>query len=218
MNNTRDLLFGEVCLLTISMGMFGLFIQSVFPYTLISIAGLVCVCAVITFRLVKNINKSFTALLAFFGIKPFTKKTLLYTILCLLTGLVLGGIFRIFFNVSFFPGTITLFALSVAPLIGISEELLFRGYIQHRLYKVHGLLAVILAALSHTLYKCSLMVFPPLFNKAKIPYLAFWTFFGGILFGLLSKKSNSVYPALAGHAVFDIIVYSACETAPWWVW
>jgi membrane protease YdiL (CAAX protease family) len=62
------------------------------------------------------------------------------------------------------------------------------------------------------------MVLPPLFSGAKMPYFAFWTFTGGLLFGILARKSGTVYPALAGHAAFDIIFYSASQTAPWWVW
>ncbi|MBN2536156.1 MAG: CPBP family intramembrane metalloprotease [Spirochaetales bacterium] len=140
------------------------------------------------------------------------------TVLCLLSGLIMGASLRVWNKAPLIPGTITLFAVGIAPLIGISEELLFRGYIQNRLYKINGLWAVFLAALSHTIYKCSLMVFPSLFDCTAIPYFAFWTFAGGFLFGILSWKSDTVFPALAGHAVFDIIVYSTYKTAPWWVW
>lgn len=139
-------------------------------------------------------------------------------LLSIFIGFAFAAALRLVNNSTFFPQTFTLFALGIAPLIGMSEELLFRGYIQNRLYEISGPGAIILAAFSHTIYKCSLMVLPSLFQKGDIIYLGLWTFIGGIFFGILSRKSGTVYPALAGHAVFDIIVYSACETAPWWVW
>jgi membrane protease YdiL (CAAX protease family) len=218
MNKAGSFIFLEIFLLTIFMGIFGLCIHSSFPYKLISLSGLVFLCFIIAFRLLKNNHKSVPFLITFFGIKPFTGKALVYTILCLMGGLILGMALRAWKKAPLIPGTVTFFAIGIAPLIGMSEELLFRGYIQNRLYEINGLPAVILAALSHTIYKCSLMVLPPLFNGAKIPYFALWTFTGGLLFGILSKKSNTVYPALAGHAVFDIVVYGASETAPWWGW
>lgn len=218
MNKAGWLICIEVCLLTIFMGIFGLFIHSPFPFTLISFTGFIFVCFIVAFRLVKNAHKPVTFLIAFFGIKPFTRKALLYTVIGLLGGLILGAALRAWKKAPLIPGTMTLFAIGVAPFIGVSEELLFRGYMQRRLYEINGLLAVILAALSHTVYKCSLMLLPPLFDRTKIPVYAILTFIGSLLFGIVSWKSNTVYPALAGHAVFDIIVYSTSGTAPWWVW
>lgn len=218
MKKNQRYLLVETGLLSVFMGIFGLFIHSPFPLNIFSIAGLVFVCLIIACRLIKNAHKSITFLIAFFGIKPLTRQAVMYTFLCMISGFIMAAALRTWNKAPLIPGSITLFAAGIAPLIGISEELLFRGYIQNRLYEVNSHLAVILAALFHTMYKCSLMVFPPLFEKANIPYFAFWTFAGGLLFGLFSWKSHTVYPALAGHALFDIIVYSASETAPWWVW
>jgi membrane protease YdiL (CAAX protease family) len=48
--------------------------------------------------------------------------------------------------------------------------------------------------------------------------LVFWTFLGGLFFGTLRQVARNVAPALAAHAVFDVIVYGALAQAPWWVW
>jgi membrane protease YdiL (CAAX protease family) len=50
------------------------------------------------------------------------------------------------------------------------------------------------------------------------PFVALWTFVGGITFGLIRELSSSVIPPILAHAMFDLLVYGAVARAPWWVW
>jgi membrane protease YdiL (CAAX protease family) len=208
----------ETGVISLSMAVFGLFIQTPFPYRIFSFAGLGVVCFAVAYRIFTQSHKPVALLAGFFGLNTLGVKAIVYILISFLCGVLMGIGLRAWNKAPVFPKTITFFALSIAPLIGMSEELLFRGYIQTRLDRVNGIAAVLLAALSHTIYKSSLVILPALFHGAKIPYFAFWTFTGGLVFGILSKKSGTVYPALAGHAAFDIIFYSTLQSAPWWVW
>ena len=50
------------------------------------------------------------------------------------------------------------------------------------------------------------------------PALQPFTFTVGALFGLSRELSRSIYPAVAAHAAFDLMVHGAAAQAPWWVW
>jgi membrane protease YdiL (CAAX protease family) len=105
-----------------------------------------------------------------------------------------------------------------AASIGASEQLLFRGYVQGRLYRLGSVPAVVLAAAAHTAYKLSLFVFLPEGVAVDYVSLAFLNFLGGIAAGTLREWSGSVIPPLAGHVLFDIMVYGENSQAPWWIW
>ena len=107
---------------------------------------------------------------------------------------------------------------AVAAAIGVTEELVYRGYVQGRLRALGPLAAAILAAVGHTAYKCALFALPPLAVEIDLPFLALGTLVVGVGFGALRERSRSVLPALAAHACFDVLVYGQGAQAPWWVW
>ena len=139
----------------------------------------------------------------------------------LLSGLVIGAALGILYRWRYaghlLPTTLTLFA-PVAALVGATEELAYRGYVQGRLRVLGPLPAVALAALGHTAYKCALFALPGRSVQIDVGIFAACTFFGGLLFGALRERSGSVLPPVVAHACFDILVYGELSHAPWWVW
>lgn len=108
---------------------------------------------------------------------------------------------------------------AVAVLIGSMEELVYRGYVQGRLKALGAVAAPLLASALHTAYKVSLFAFPPHpEGRVDLVALAACTFVFGVLTGLLRERSGTVWPCLAVHAAFDLLVYGDGTTVPWWVW
>ena len=116
-----------------------------------------------------------------------------------------------------FPGSLTIFT-ATAALIGATEELVFRGFIQDYFKKVNVIFAVLFAAFSHSAYKCCLFLSPASETEINVSFLLLWTFIGGLIFGILKEVSKSVIPAVLAHVLFDILVYGECFKPPWWVW
>lgn len=167
-----------------------------------------------------SISKTITDKLSFlsvFGIIPFTKRLILFSII----GIIIGGILGIYCRSAFydfsFPETLTIFAI-IAPIIGISEELVFRGFIQGRLAVLGPYPAVILAACGHTLYKYLVLKTLPSALPINFTFLVTWTMIGGLIFGALREVFKNVVPSSLAHACFDVIVYGGFTTAPVWVW
>jgi membrane protease YdiL (CAAX protease family) len=121
------------------------------------------------------------------------------------------------FGMPALPTTIKSFAF-VAVGIGITEELVFRGFIQGRLSKLHPGFAIVFAALAHATYKACLFLSPAVTYHYSIVLFYTWSLAAFILMGLLRYYSKSIVPAIIVHAVFDYIVYAESTTAPWWVW
>jgi len=135
-------------------------------------------------------------------------------------GLVVGGLLAVAYRwrLGWTPtGQVRPFAL-LAILIGSTEELVYRGYIQGQLAPLGPARAVVLASLAHALYKCTLFVFSPAGVRTGVVFLAVCTFLGGLLFGSLRHFSKSATPPVVAHAVFDLIAYGDRAQAPWWVW
>ena len=134
-------------------------------------------------------------------------------------GLLLGAGFaclcRVRFGMSLLPDRLHGFALAGA-LIGATEELLYRGYVQERLASLGAAPAVLGAAAAHTAYKVCLFALSPQ-GVLHPGMLALWTFGGGLVFGALARRARSVLPPLLAHALFDTIVYGGAA-APFWVW
>lgn len=108
----------------------------------------------------------------------------------------------------------------LAAVIGVAEELLYRGWMMTRLAPLGWPAAVVLAALAHAGYKTALFVWPP--DTVIVSYdlwsMLLWTAVGGTLLGVLRASSRSVVPAAIAHAAFDLVVYSSFAAPPWWVW
>jgi membrane protease YdiL (CAAX protease family) len=143
------------------------------------------------------------------------------TILYIITGILVGTLFTILYRwhleISLFPKSINFFVL-VAALIGCTEELVFRGFIQEYVKSVNAPFSILFSTISHTFYKCCLFMSPMVNNDINIGFLAFWTLIAGILLGTIKHITKSILPSMIAHALFDVLVYAEFVRAPWWVW
>ena len=152
-----------------------------------------------------------------FGITPFYKKVIYYSITGFLFGGILGILYRYTNGNSILPATLTKIAI-VAPIIGIAEELVFRGFIQGRAGIFGPSFSVIFAAAGHTLYKYLVLKLLPVDIGINFLLLIILTMVVGIILGILREVSKNVIPPSLAHACFDILVYGGLSTAPVWVW
>jgi membrane protease YdiL (CAAX protease family) len=141
----------------------------------------------------------------------------LYIISGIAIGIVLTLIYRWHLDLSLFPKSVHLFAISAA-LIGCTEELVFRGFLQEYVKNFNGPFSIIFSTVSHTGYKCCLFLSPAITANIDVGFLALWTLLAGILFGTIRHLSKSLLPSLSAHILFDILVYAEFVSAPWWVW
>jgi membrane protease YdiL (CAAX protease family) len=135
----------------------------------------------------------------------------------IVSGILLGFFYRWYLDLPIFPASFRSFVF-IAALIGLIEELIFRGYIQGSLKKFNPVLPVLFSTTAHTAYKCCLFLSPFVSTHTEIGFLAFWTFLVGLIFGAIRQLSGSILPSVAAHVIFDIIVYGELANAPWWVW
>jgi membrane protease YdiL (CAAX protease family) len=103
-------------------------------------------------------------------------------------------------------------------MIGITEELLFRGFLQGKLSGINIYAAILLSAFGHTLYKYLVLRSFPVDIGIDFLSLVVFTFIAGLMCGALRALSKSIIPACVTHAVFDILVYGGLSTWPVWVW
>lgn len=201
----------DVSLCVLGILIFAGFIHQAFPLLLLAIAGLTVTGAVIAHSIRKK------SIAEVFALDRFDKKVLLFCLLAIAIGAFLGILTRNTFDISLFPVRITAVAL-VAPLVGITEELIFRGYIQGHLHPIGKFFSVVYASTVHTSYK--LLVILSLSHPLQFDFffLVLWTFVGGLLFGILREVSKSSLPPMIAHAVFDLVLYGGLATAPVWVW
>lgn len=144
-------------------------------------------------------------------------KTWLHLLFGSVAGVLVALLYRWYLDISLLPGAFFFFTL-VAALIGSTEELVFRGFIQETVRPANGLLSVVFSSLAHTGYKCCLFLSPAVASTVDVWFLAYWTFIVGILFSAIRHFSRSVWPSVAAHALFDMLVYAEYTRAPWWVW
>ncbi len=191
--------------------LFAGFIHRSFPAVCIAVGGLLGTAAVIAFSTRKE------SLWGAFGIRPLNRNIVLISIAAVVLGVVLGIWTRKRFELTLIPAGFTGVAF-VAPLIGTAEELLFRGYLQGHLRPAGRTLAIVTASAMHTSYKLLVILTLAIPLQFDFFFLIFWTFIGGLLFGILREASNHVLPPLIAHAVFDIILYGTLPAPPVWVW
>ena len=132
-------------------------------------------------------------------------------------GFGLGVTCRSIYGHGTLPGPLTPFVL-VAVLIGSTEELVYRGCIQGVMRPWGGNLPIQFAACAHAAYKTALFAMPRAGEPVNYLFLFLATYVVGCVLGGLRHLSKSLLPAIALHAVFDIIVYGDRLQAPWWVW
>lgn len=202
----------DVLLVLAGLFLFALYVHERSWLVVISFAGLflAALSLVIFF---KNAKESISV----FGSLRFTPGAIGFLITGILAGGILGVCYRYFFFDTRFPVPLTAFAI-ISPLIGITEELLFRGYLQGRIRELNRVLAIVVAALGHTTYKFIVLRSLPDPSGIDFPFLIIWTMIGGLIFGILRDLSDSVLPPSLAHGCFDVIVYGGFVSAPVWVW
>ena len=199
----------EALLCTFGLGVFSFFIHFSFPYRLLSFAGLILT-AFFMSRQWSNFKKTLFT-------KKFTFRNAFAILVAIIFGALIAFLYRNSLRIPLLLNSLHIFAV-IAALIGIFEEIVFRGFIQGRLKEVNIIFSIFFGSFSHTVYKCCLFLSPVMLGKIDIFFLAFWTFSCGLLFGVLKQYSRSTIPPAIAHALFDILVYGQCLSAPWWVW
>lgn len=139
----------------------------------------------------------------------------------LFSGILLGVGVALYYRVSIgttaLPAFLTLFA-PVAMCIGIAEEFVFRGAAFYLLRKWQAYFIIPVTALLHASYKTLLFLQPNTLHPVDTVFLFSATMLGGIVIGFLRHMGGSVFPAMAAHGIWDLIVYGDNTHAPWWVW
>lgn len=187
------------------------FIHHSLPLKLLAFAGLAGAAAIIGASIRDK------PILGAFGIGRFDRKILLYAIPAIALGISLGILTRNRFELTLMPQGLTGVAF-VAPLVGASEELIFRGYYQGELRVAGKGFSLICASALHSLYKLLLILSLGTPLQFDFFFLIFWTFLGGLLFGILRELSSSAIPPVLAHAFFDVLLYGGLSSAPLWVW
>ena len=191
--------------------LFAGFIHQPKPLLLLAIGGLAGTAVVIGFS-----SRQMTIPEAF-GITRLNRKLIFYALAAIVLGVVLGMLTRKRFDLTLIPSGFTGVAF-VAPLVGATEELVFRGYIQGHLRPIGKVFSIITTSTLHTSYKLLVILTLAIPLQFDFFFLIFWTFVGGVLFGTLRELSGNTIPPVIAHAVFDIVLYGGLASAPVWVW
>ena len=131
-----------------------------------------------------------------------------------LGGTGLAIFYRWYQGETLYPDDLSSFALT-AIMIGITEEVIFRGYFLGKLFDFQQYIwALITSAILHTAYKTAIF-FP--FEPINLISLGGWTFLVGLLLAHSRRESGSIWPCVVFHALFDFWVYGD-NAAPWWIW
>jgi membrane protease YdiL (CAAX protease family) len=202
----------EAILCSLALMFFSFIINSVTPLRLFAIAALI----VPAWFFSRNLQ-SLSDLRRIAHYPASTKITVLYCFAGILAGILFSTLYRWHLGMTLFPQSFHLFVL-IAALIGATEELVFRGFIQDHVKKINTPFSILFGTLSHTAYKCCLFLSPMASAGTDIRFLAFWTLIAGILAGTIKHFSKSILPPVIAHSLFDILVYAGFVNAPWWVW
>jgi len=152
-----------------------------------------------------------------FGASSNHRKTVFWSAASVVAGVLLAMWWRWGGGMPLLPSHFGPF-VPIAALIGISEEIVFRGFIQGGILPSRPALAVIMAAILHATYKAALFLSPAASEQVSIPVILSATVLGGCFFGMLRVGSGSVWPCVVVHAVFDIAAYADRTATPSWIW
>jgi len=202
----------EAILCSLGLLVFAFFIHFEFPVRLLSFSGLL----ISAYFIGRNL-RSLSDLKKIAGENTSSRIIFLYTFFGIVLGIVLAALYSRYLDISVFPELFHPFVV-VAILIGCTEELVFRGFIQGHIKSVNGFVSILFSTLSFTGYKCCLFFSPAVTIYVDVGFLAIWTSIAGALFGIIRHFSKSLLPSLSAHVLFDILVYAGYVTAPWWVW
>jgi len=206
----KNILQAIICLSGIYL--FALFIHRNSFYLISAFVGLII--SAFSISLAINKNEHFLDILGLYKLKS---RSIYFTGIAILFGVFLGLAYNYFNKFDLIPKQLTQFALT-ATLIGIFEEVIFRGFIYNRFKVINHIVAIICSAFAHSIYKFLVLKTFPYDLGINFVQLFFLTFIVGILFGLLRKLSKNVIPPAVAHACFDILVYGASISSPVWVW
>ena len=189
--------------------LFACFIHS---NTVFGIAGLLITSLCISFY-----AGGFTDLIKIIGLYEYNLKLILYSIIFILAGIALGIYSNLWHHKPSMPLSLTSTAFIVAA-VGITEELVFRGFIQGAFSKTSQWFGILAASGSHSIYKVLVLWSFTVNLNIDLFDLALYTFAVGLFAGWVRKVSGSIIPSALGHMCFDIVVYGSLLAVPVWVW
>lgn len=179
---------------------------------LIGVAGIVLSAIIISLRI-----RSLKDFILIFGFGRLSLTGIYFLLISILGGMLFGMIYRNSLSIGVFPSRITHFAI-LASLVGASEELLFRGYLQTQTRRFGAMISILAGTSGHTLYKFCFFLSMQAGMEISLSGLVIWTLAGGIIFGTIKELSKSTWFPIICHVIFDIIVYGDRTIAPWWIW
>jgi membrane protease YdiL (CAAX protease family) len=180
-------------------------------YFLLSILGLVISALAVSMHV-----KNWSDLKESFGLHKIRKGNIYFVPVAILLSLFFSMYYRFSLNIDIIPTHFISFAI-VAAMIGATEELIFRGYIQFRSRDLGVVLSILIAAIAHTVYKYIVFISLPAVEPVNIGFLVFWTMFIGLILGVMKEISRSTYIPIIFHSLFDILVYGDGTISTWWV-
>jgi len=189
---------------------FAWFIHYPFPFQLAAFVSLIAF--MISIRLNSSddlLKKSFSGF--------FSSRMMVFNLTGLLMGTAAALYYRNSYGMLLFPQTFKNFTF-IAIAIAVTEELVFRGFIQGQLSKLNPSFSIAFGALSHVAYKAALFLSPFAVIKIDVVSLTLFSLPVILILGVLKHCAKSILPAVIAHAAFDIIVYAEVTKAPWWVW
>ena len=208
---TRPIL--EVLAVSLGMVLFAWFAHRGLPWITLSTVGLLVTAATIVISL-RSLPRPAEVL----GLAGLPRHPVFFFVVGAVIGAGGGMLHRYSLGLSVWPaGGVEVFA-AIACLIGATEELVYRGWLQGRAQVLGGPAAIVIAAVAHAAYKTALFAWPTTPMAIDYAGIALWTLLGGLVLGLLRAYSESVGPSMLAHAAFDFMVYGALVYAPWWVW
>ncbi len=151
------------------------------------------------------------------GLYEYRNIIVIFLIAGLILGFSLGVLYRLTYKMTMIPRNLTLMAFT-APAIGITEELVFRGFIQGTVTRVQGWKGIIFSSGSHTIYKLLIIWSFPYDLGINLLNIVLLTFSVGMLLGWLRKTSENIIPPALAHGCFDIMIYGSLKFLPVWVW
>jgi membrane protease YdiL (CAAX protease family) len=166
------------------------------------------------------INRNIRTLREFkhlFGFYRMSAATFFYLFVAIVFGILIAVVYRNHQHIEILPDRLTYFTI-LAMVIGSTEEMVFRGFIQSHTRYINVIFSVIFATVAHTAYKGSFFLAHQSVYEMDIMFLMKWTFLAGFVFGIIREYSNNIIPPIAGHAVFDLLVYGDNQIIPWWLW
>jgi len=212
MHQKKKSILTEAVVCSLCLMVFSFFIQYDFPARIVAFVALLGAAFIIS-----NHVRSFSDLQKIFGVETSTVKFLFLTIAGILIGFALAVPYRNYHHWGSFPVSFRYFTI-IAALIGYTEELVFRGFLQEFVKEINGWFSILFSTISHTGYKFFLFLAPVIIENVDLRILFFWTFGVGLFFGIVRHYSKSIWLPLAAHMMFDIISYAEFVQSPWWVW